>query len=88
MNAKHQELLKSKDDLEKKILEFENRSETERQYELKEVAPSTFVYMYKKTLKSAEPMHWLCTNCWKDRIKSILQLARHNAAGKTYLCPD
>ena len=83
VNAKHQELLKLKYDLEKKILEFENWSETERQYELKEVAPGIFVYAYKKTVESAEPMHWLCTNCWKDRIKSIIQ----KPLGDSYTCP-
>lgn len=87
MQAKHQKLLQIKNDLEQKIMESEKWAETELQYELKQVAPDTFVYSYKGGIESAEPKHWLCTNCWKDKIKSIIRLSSEYSGSKKYICP-
>lgn len=88
VQSNHQELLKEKDNLEKKIVEFEKWAETERQYELKEIAPVIFVYSYKEGIEFTEPKHWLCTNCWKDKIKSIIRLSSEGSGSKKYICPN
>lgn len=88
MQAKLQELLRESDELRRTLLEFEKWSETESQYELKEVSSGIFVYAYKKPGDSAKPMHWLCTNCYKDRKASILQLARQDIEERDYFCPN
>jgi hypothetical protein len=59
--------------LTKRLMELEKWSQTESQYELKEIARGIFVYAYKQTAEKSEPAHWLCTNCWQDKTKSILQ---------------
>lgn len=66
-------IIKEKDELAKKILEFENWANTERNYELTEIARQSFVYRSKKSDQSTEPMHYLCPNCYQERKKSILQ---------------
>jgi len=86
VNAIAQELQQEKYNLEKKILEFENWTETERQYELKEIATGIFVYTYKKSKNLTEPMHWLCAKCYNERAKSILQRIKKTMAGVAYAC--
>lgn len=84
VQSKTHELAIEKHNLTKKLMEFEKWSETEQQYELKEVIRGVFVYSYKKENEISQPMHWLCTNCWKDKVKSILQ---RTASDDTYTCP-
>ncbi len=86
VNAIAQKLQEEKYELTKKLMEFEKWAKTETQYRLEEVAPSVFVYAYKKTDLS-DPEHWLCTNCFKDRIKSIIRLASKGSGIKKYICP-
>ena len=60
----------------------------EKQYELKEIIPGYFVYSYKKTNK---PIHYLCTNCFKDKKTSILRIGNivnNMENSTTYSCPD
>ncbi len=88
VQAKTQELEIEKYELAKKLMAFETWSETESQYSLEEIASGVFVYSYKKTNEANEPMHWLCTNCWKDKIKSILQCdTPHRTRDISYSCP-
>jgi len=84
IQAKQQELIKEKDNLEKTILQYKNWTITEGQYELKEVARGIFVYAKKPGIEPAEPMHWLCTNCWQDKIKAIIQ---RSSCSDIYTCP-
>ena len=83
MYAHYSELLQVKNDLEKKLMDYENWDETKSQYKLEEVAPGVFVFSLKEDNRVSEPNHWLCTNCFDDRKKSILQ--RHGTV--KYLCP-
>lgn len=87
VNAIAQKLQEEKYELTKKLKEYEKWAETETQYKLAEVARSVFVYAYEKTDTSSDPGHWLCTNCYKDRIKSIIRLASKGTGIKKYICP-
>lgn len=88
MLAKAHELEIEKHDLTKKIMDFEKWSETETQYELKEIASGIFVYSYKPTIDPTKPKHWLCTNCYKDKIKSIIRLSFEGDSANQYACPN
>jgi len=86
VNAIAQELQREKYDLENKVRQYENWAETERQYELKEVVPETFVYAYKDNTK---PNHWLCPKCFQEKKTYILQLDYDGTAGpKSYICSN
>ena len=87
VNAIAQKLQEEKYELTKKVMEFEKWAETEQQYDLKEIAPGIFVYSYKEGIEFTEPKHWLCTNCWKDKIKSIIRLSSEGSGSKKYICP-
>ena len=79
-------LLREKDNLIKKISEFEKWSEIERQYELKDLAPGVPVYSYKITDKTTEPMHLLCANCFSKRQKGFYVKSAMGAIGNQYKC--
>lgn len=88
VQSKHQEVLKEKDNLEKKIIEFENWAETERNHETAEVIPDIRVYIAKGLDHHArQSANWYCTNCWTDKVQSILHLKAKGSALISYFCP-
>ncbi len=86
MQKEHSLLLTEKNNLINKISEFEKWSEVEGQYELKEIAPGVHVYAYKKTDKSTEPMHLLCTNCFSKKQKGFYIQSETTYGGTKYKC--
>ncbi len=44
---------------------------------------AAFVYALKKSMSLSEPPHWICTNCYEDGERRILQ--RGNDSGFIYL---
>ena len=84
MQSKYSELVKSKNDLEKKLIKLKKWEKTKSQYQLKEIARGTFVYSYKKSDEHSDPHHWLCTNCYEEGKKSILQISTSKFC---YICP-
>jgi hypothetical protein len=87
LRSDYDQLLESKRGVEKQLKEFYNWSETESRYKLEEVHTSIFVYSPKESKKRKQPIHWLCTNCWEDRKKSILQCDYKHSKGASYTCP-
>lgn len=89
VNAIAQELQQEKYDLKNKILQYENWSETERQYELKEIVSGTFVYAYKESVDKTKPDHWLCPKCFQEKKTYILQLHYNSSTGPPeYICSN
>ena len=88
VNAIAQKLQEEKYELTQKLMEFEKWSEVEGQHELKEVMPGIRVYI-RKGLNEPEikTVEWACTNCWNDKVKSILQLENENEYVSSYICP-
>lgn len=82
----HSSLLNEKVELQKKLIEFEKWGEIEASYRLLEVQNGRFVYSLKNPQLSPEPIHWLCTNCFDERKKSILQAVFKNDFDALYVC--
>ena len=82
MQSEQNNLLQIKNDLEKKLIEYENWDKIKSQYELKEITSGFFVYSPKQDSNLADPNHWLCTECFNNNKKSILQRKR-----SAYFCP-
>lgn len=88
MKDRHSSLLSEIDDLKKKISEFERWSEIERNHETAEIIPNIRAYIHKGLDgKSRQTANWYCTNCWTDRIQSILHLKSKNGYAVIYFCP-
>ena len=73
LQSEYYELLESKDSLEKKLINMEDWKITESQYDLVEVRAGVFIYFPNKNHPNPKPDHYLCTKCFNDRKKSLLQ---------------
>lgn len=87
MQAEHFALLQEKERPTKRVAQFEKWSETEQGYELHQPNPGVFVYAPRKINDISKMPSWLCTLCFEDHIKSILQCKYDNANSAYYFCP-
>lgn len=68
------QLQEEKRALEAKLREFETWTAEKQRYELKEIGTGAFAYVVKDAMRGAEPVHWLCANCFQQGKASILQI--------------
>ncbi|MCK4798930.1 MAG: hypothetical protein KAT05_16260 [Spirochaetes bacterium] len=87
LQEKHSAVINEKQELVKKLEQFVQWGETEAEYELKEIRRGMFVYSSNNSQSSKIPTHWLCTQCWDERKKSILQARHHTETEAEYVCP-
>jgi len=80
------DLIKIKNEIEKKLAEYVNWEKTASKYELHEIVTGIFVFALKKNDQSSEPKHYLCARCFNDHTKSILQL--ENNVLKCFNCKN
>ncbi len=59
--------------LKKEIMDLKSWKKQSESYHFKEVHPGAFTYAFKPQGESAEPVHWLCVNCFDNHRKSVLQ---------------
>jgi cell division protein FtsB len=71
--AENASLIAEKNNLEKEIMRLKTWAAEKQRYELQEVATGVFAYVVKETMRNSEPSHWLCSHCYQENIKSILQ---------------
>ena len=83
IQSDYQNILRSKDDLEKKLVEQENWDNERTRYRLEKTGGGNFVYALNVNKNDVEPAHWLCANCYQEKKKSIIQ---RNPYPK-WLCP-
>lgn len=73
VQTQHQALLHEKDELEKRLVEIEDWKAEAEKYTLTSIAEGLFAYALKPDYKSTAPPHWLCSNCYEAKKKSVLQ---------------
>ena len=93
IQSQHHEITQIKNNLEKQLMEKEQWDITASNYELKEIDSAVFVYAPKPnnngTKFSKEPYHWICTNCYQKRKKSVLQHVRGKGGPlRDMFCPE
>jgi hypothetical protein len=88
LQSKHAELVVESDNRQREIALFVDWESVAANYELKEIAEGVFVYSLKTSTDSGEPSHWICSRCFSNRTKSILQLSKKVMAGHFYVCPE
>jgi hypothetical protein len=74
-------------DLEKEIADIKAWEETKQRYELHQPMAGTFVYTLKVQSRGTEPTHWICTNCYEDSRRSILQIQSSGHGTDHFVCP-
>ena len=60
-------------DLEEEIVRIRDWKAERENYELVDVWHGAFAYMPKGGVESGEIAHWLCTNCFEQGRKSLMQ---------------
>jgi len=73
--------------LEKEVAGFEAWDREKERYELKELEPGSFAYALKEDVKGAEPTHYLCTSCYENEKKQILQGSTSGFGTRHLACP-
>lgn len=70
------------------INEFNRWNKFARHYEVKEILQDIRVYVRKGlTMGEAQKTEWYCTNCWTDKVPSIIQRKGSSDNITTYYCP-
>lgn len=59
--------------LEKEIMRLKDWSAEKERYELKKYNPGSFAYTPKRGMENGQPSHRLCSHCYEQGKKSILQ---------------
>ena len=59
--------------LEKEIADVKAWEATKQRYVMYSPSPGVFVYALKKECNGTEPAHWICTKCYEEGGKRILQ---------------
>jgi hypothetical protein len=67
------ELVESVSELKKRVAELEAWDAEKQRYDLAQIAPGIVCYMLKPEMRSAEPTHRLCANCYAKGNKAFLQ---------------
>jgi hypothetical protein len=76
-------------ELEEKLRRMETWEAQKQRYELKDLKRGFFAYILKEGQENDEPAQAICTNCYKDGIKSILQCGgQTNVHERTWNCPE
>jgi hypothetical protein len=73
--AEHAALLNKLQELKSELATLQRWEDERQNYHLVAVDTGVFAYELTKESASAEPMHWLCANCFAQGEKSILQSA-------------
>ena len=69
-------------ELEQETMRLKDWSAEREKYELKPIDTGSFAYMPKTGMDDSQPPHWLCTECFENGHKSILQFQKqYNNAG-------
>jgi hypothetical protein len=83
IQSDYQNVLRSREELEKKLIAQEGWDKERSRYCLEKVGLGVFVYALKAENQGGEPKHWICSKGYEDKQKSILQGHGMNL----YLCP-
>lgn len=71
-NATHAALIEEVGELKERLLRMENWDAQKKRYRLVAVSAGTAAYALKKSMSDGEPPHYLCTNCYENGKRSIL----------------
>ncbi|MDQ7786069.1 MAG: hypothetical protein RDU01_00510 [Thermodesulfovibrionales bacterium] len=69
------------------LVKFLKWEETEKQYELQEVAPGIRLQVKKEGIKPEETPYWACPKCWYDFIAVPLNKVHDDSYTVGYQCP-
>ena len=89
LNERYLILLSDHNNLKDKMRQINEWKITESHYNLTKSESGVYFYIPNKTHPNPKPTHYLCTNCYDKRKKSILQVdRRYSVTQYGYVCPE
>jgi len=85
-NAHQTTMIEEIRNLKEEIARVKAWEKEKQRYKLIDPWPGTVLYALKKECSSSEPPHWICTKCYEDGIKSILN-PQIKAIRLVWVCP-
>jgi hypothetical protein len=87
-NAHQTAMVEAIRNLKEKIAHMKAWEEEKKRYKLVTLFGRASAYGIKKSCSGSEPPHWICTKCYEDGRKSILNPNfDKNAGGEKLVCP-
>ena len=87
-NADQTAMIEQIRDLKEEIAHMKAWEEEKKRYKLVSQFGRAVVYGLKKSCSTSEPPHWICTKCYEDGRKSILNPVFDKAqGGESLICP-
>lgn len=74
--------------LKEEIARIKAWESEKKRYSLTSPWNGAVVYALKKSMSNSEPPHWICTNCYEDGRKSILNQFHKPSAFIEFICPE
>lgn len=75
--------------LEKEVTGLKKWGADKEKYQLQAVSGlGSLAYMLKPDARGSEPPHWLCTQCYENRKKSIMQPHASAVQYSVWKCPE
>lgn len=87
MNAEYHKALQDNHEISQKLMEFENWEKERAKYKLIEISKGVLVYAFDSSRDPSIPEHYICKNCYNDKIASILDPVYMHSEGSRYSCP-
>lgn len=85
-NIRQRALLDEKDELEQQIAALKAWDREKPRYALREAENGLFIYSLKRAAANGEPPHWICTHCYEQGRKSVLQSSPVAKQGMGRVC--
>lgn len=86
-NAHQTAMIKEIGSLKEEIARIKAWEEEKQRYKLISPWPGTLLYALKEECSASEPPHWICTKCYEDGRKSLLN-PQKKATRYVLICPE
>lgn len=73
--------------LEKELASLKSFAAQKERYVLQQLAPHAYAYALRPEHQGEEPLHHLCSHCYAESQKSILQFSRLDRGDRVLACP-
>ncbi|MGA7720305.1 MAG: hypothetical protein WCA84_03935 [Ignavibacteriaceae bacterium] len=88
LQQQYDEIIRSKNDLEKKLIEMSHFNSEKQKYILKDIAIGSIAYIPEEEKDRVGNTHWLCQNCLDNQKSfSVYQFKIRDIKGNIYYCP-
>lgn len=85
--SEHFSLLEKIRHLEKEIAQVKAWETEKQRYKLSSPWEGALTYSLKESMANGEPAHWICTSCYEDGRKSILNPIKSKDTWYLLVCP-